>query len=74
MDRVEKGSKEPAGFSRQPKIARVPAKPEPIEIDLHRTAVIVVDMQNAFVSKGGISISFAGTYRGQGRSSQRIEA
>ena len=30
------------------------AKPEPIEIDLHRTAVIVVDMQNAFVSKGGM--------------------
>jgi ureidoacrylate peracid hydrolase len=30
------------------------AKPEPIEIDLHKTAVIVVDMQNAFVSKGGM--------------------
>ena len=30
------------------------AKPEPIEIDLRRTAVIVVDMQNAFVSKGGM--------------------
>jgi ureidoacrylate peracid hydrolase len=54
VDRVEKGSKEPSGFSRQPKIARVPAKPDPIEIDLHRTAVIVVDMQNAFVSKGGM--------------------
>jgi ureidoacrylate peracid hydrolase len=31
----------------------VPAEPEPIEIDLQRTAVIVIDMQNAFVSKGG---------------------
>ncbi len=30
------------------------AEPEPLEIDLQRTAVIVVDMQNAFVSKGGI--------------------
>jgi ureidoacrylate peracid hydrolase len=30
------------------------AKPEPIEIDLQKTAVIVVDMQNAFVSKGGM--------------------
>src|SRR4030042_2905319 len=30
------------------------AKPEPIEIDLRRTAIIVVDMQNAFVSKGGM--------------------
>ena len=30
------------------------AEPEPLEIDLQRTAVIVIDMQNAFVSKGGI--------------------
>ena len=31
------------------------AEPEPLEIDLQRTAVIIVDMQNAFVSKGGMS-------------------
>ena len=31
----------------------IEADPESIEIDLLRTAVIVVDMQNAFVSKGG---------------------
>ena len=31
----------------------VQAEPEPLEIDLSRTAVIVVDMQNAFVSQGG---------------------
>jgi len=30
------------------------AEPEPIEIDLQRAAVIVVDMQNAFISKGGM--------------------
>jgi ureidoacrylate peracid hydrolase len=30
------------------------AKPEPLEIDLRRTAVVVVDMQNSFVSKGGM--------------------
>ena len=30
------------------------AEPEPIEIDLARSAVIVVDMQNAFVSTGGV--------------------
>ncbi len=30
------------------------AQPEPIEIDLRRTAVIVIDMQNAFVSQGGM--------------------
>ena len=31
----------------------IPAEPEPIHMDLLKTAVIVVDMQNAFVSKGG---------------------
>jgi ureidoacrylate peracid hydrolase len=30
------------------------ARPAPVTIDLARTAVIVVDMQNAFVSKGGM--------------------
>ena len=30
------------------------AEPEPLEIDVQRTAVIVIDMQNAFVSKGGM--------------------
>lgn len=30
------------------------ARPKPIEIDLSKTAVIVVDMQNAFAAKGGM--------------------
>jgi len=30
------------------------AELEPLEIDLKRTAVLVIDMQNAFVSKGGM--------------------
>ena len=30
------------------------AEPGPLEIDLERTAVMVIDMQNAFVSKGGM--------------------
>jgi ureidoacrylate peracid hydrolase len=30
------------------------AKPEPVKIDLAKTAVVVVDMQNAFASKGGM--------------------
>jgi ureidoacrylate peracid hydrolase len=30
------------------------AEPQPLEIDLERTAVMVIDMQNAFVSKGGM--------------------
>jgi ureidoacrylate peracid hydrolase len=33
---------------------RIPAKPAPIDIDLSATAVIVVDMQNDFVSKDGM--------------------
>jgi len=32
----------------------IPAEPEPISIDVQRTAVIIVDMQNAFCSKGGM--------------------
>jgi ureidoacrylate peracid hydrolase len=32
----------------------LPARPEPIEIDPERTAVLLVDMQNAFASSGGM--------------------
>jgi ureidoacrylate peracid hydrolase len=32
----------------------VPANPEAIKIDSRRTALVIVDMQNAFCSKGGI--------------------
>jgi ureidoacrylate peracid hydrolase len=32
----------------------VPAKPESIKLDINRTAVIAVDMQNAFCKKGGM--------------------
>jgi ureidoacrylate peracid hydrolase len=31
----------------------VEAEPEPIKVDLLKTAVIIVDMQNAFVARGG---------------------
>ena len=34
-------------------MAFLPTKPEPIEVDLTRSAVVVVDMQNAFASRGG---------------------
>lgn len=46
--------KEPKFLMNPPKIVTIKAKPESIKIDIHRTAVIVVDMQNAFVSKGGM--------------------
>lgn len=35
------------------KIATIAAEPEPLSIDILKTAVIVVDMQNAFVTRGG---------------------
>lgn len=34
-------------------VVTLKAEPEPLEIDLKRTAVLVIDMQNTFVSKGG---------------------
>jgi len=36
------------------RIVKLDAKPEPIAIDSARTAVIVVDMQNDFGTKGGL--------------------
>jgi ureidoacrylate peracid hydrolase len=35
-------------------LAFLSAEPEPLEIDLSRLAVLVIDVQNAFVSKGGM--------------------
>ncbi len=36
------------------RIVTINAKPEPIAIDISKTAVIVIDMQNDFGSKGGM--------------------
>ncbi len=33
---------------------QLPARPQPIDLDLRRTAAVVVDMQNSFASKGGM--------------------
>ena len=35
-------------------LVTIPARPEPLEIDLARAACVVVDMQNAFLSPGGM--------------------
>ena len=35
-------------------MTKLPAKPEPVDIDLSKSAVVVVDMQNAFASKDGM--------------------
>lgn len=43
-----------ADMAHIPKLVKVSAKPSPIEIDLKRTSVITVDMQNGFCSKGGM--------------------
>ena len=37
----------------KPIVVRLEAEPEPLEIDLRRTAVVVIDMTNAFIRKGG---------------------
>lgn len=52
--KVSSTGRGPINFIRPEKIRTLNTKPDPIDIDLHRTAVIVVDMQNAFVSKGGM--------------------
>ena len=36
------------------RIITLTAKPNPIELDLNKTVVLVVDMQNDFCSKGGL--------------------
>lgn len=33
-------------------LVKLQGKPQPIEMDLNRTAVMVIDMQNGHVSKG----------------------
>jgi ureidoacrylate peracid hydrolase len=35
-------------------MAKLDAKPNPLEVDLKKSAIVVVDMQNAFASKGGM--------------------
>jgi ureidoacrylate peracid hydrolase len=35
-------------------MVKLATRPEPLEVDLGKSAVIVVDMQNAFASKGGL--------------------
>lgn len=53
---VSNASKTPADFFRSIKSRTVSinAKPDPIPIDIAKTALIVVDMQNDFGSKGGM--------------------
>jgi ureidoacrylate peracid hydrolase len=36
------------------KMARLQAKPEAVDVDFQKVAIVVVDMQNAFASKGGM--------------------
>jgi len=37
-----------------PRLASFPARPQPISIDIRRSAVLVIDMQNEFGSEGGM--------------------
>lgn len=38
----------------EPRIATIEARPEPVSFNVSKTAVLVIDMQNDFGSKGGI--------------------
>jgi ureidoacrylate peracid hydrolase len=37
----------------QNRTVQIPARPKPVEIDLARTSLLIVDMQNAFLGKSG---------------------
>ena len=43
---------------------RLPTEPQLVTIDLRRTAIVVIDMQNDFVTKGGWVDHVGGNYRG----------
>lgn len=45
----------PATTSTSPAdVVLLQAEPQPLEVDRQRTAVVVIDMQNGFISKGGM--------------------
>ncbi len=48
------GKKGFLSFTFEPRPVTLQAKPEAIKIDLGRTAVVVIDMQHAFCSEGGL--------------------
>ena len=43
-------------------MSKLNAKPEALDLDLKRTAIVIVDMQNAFASKGECLISMDSIY------------
>ena len=43
----------PTAFPRQRRTVTLPARPEPLTLAVEETAVVVVDMQNAYASPGG---------------------
>src|SRR5437867_4938147 len=66
------------GRTNMTQIVTLDAKPEPIAIDPAKTAIIVVDMQNDFGSKGGIfdraGIDIAGIQRAVGPTASVLAA
>ena len=44
---------EPSRKSAEPRYVTLPARPEPVRVAVHETAVVVVDMQNSYASAGG---------------------
>ncbi len=66
------------GAARTSRSITLPAQPEPISIDAARTALIVVDMQNDFGSKGGMfdraGIDISGIQKAVGPTARAIAA
>ena len=40
--------------NKSPRLVSIKARPQEVEIDLNRTAIVIVDMQNAYAKKGGM--------------------
>ena len=60
------GASAPA-FAREPGRVTIPARPEGVSLDLRRTALLVVDMQNSFGDRAGCSTAPGSTSAGFGR-------
>ncbi len=53
-------------------------RPEPVEVDFKRSAIVVVDMQNAFATKGGLldlaGVDISGAAASGSHAGRRVES
>ena len=48
---------------RQPRLGKIKAEPVDVRIDLSKTAIVIIDMQNDFLTEGGMVSEAGGDYR-----------